>query len=157
LLIPVRIDGGAGGIGDISDVEALAYCGHGGFYFGVEAGGGRGKHGGAEGAGLFGGVDADGSVHDVSHHLHDKGRLFCNAAETDEAFDGDAFADKAVDDGFCAEAGGFGDRMKDLWGVGAEVQAGDGAFKQLVGVGSAAAVQPIEGQRVVGGRFPVGR
>src|ERR1700719_1757147 len=94
-VLPVTfgVDGGARGIGNIGCIETLADGGHSGFHFRVKAGGGGSKHGGAEGAGLFGSMDPDRPVHDVRHHLHDKWRLFGYAAEADEAFYGYAFAD----------------------------------------------------------------
>ncbi len=156
MAVTFGVEGGAACVRGIGRVETLADGGHGVFYIWVETGGGSGEHGGAEGAGLFGSVDTNGSVHDICHHLHDERRFFCYAAEADQPFDGDAFGDEAVDDGSGAEAGGFCDGVKDPGGVGTEAKAGDRAFEQLIGVGGSAAVEPVERQWVIGGRLECG-
>ncbi|MNF85477.1 hypothetical protein D3C84_678730 [compost metagenome] len=109
-----------------------------------------GKDGRPQGAALIRGHHLDGPVHHVGAGLHHGGRLAGDAAKGDHLLHRHLLTGHALHDAAGPEGGGGHQGAKEIGRIGAEVDPREGALQALVGIGGAAAVEPVEHHRQVG-------
>src|ERR1044072_4385497 len=94
-------------------------------------------------------MNADRHVHNVGHHLHNERRFFCHTTQSYQSFYRNTFVVEAVNNGFSAKAGSFYNSSEDTWCIAAEIEAGNGAFQLLAGIGGTTAIEPVNCQFAV--------